>query len=103
AVQTLANTGGQPQAVVPLPDGALAVADAKKGLLAVDAQGAVRVLADSAEGLRFHFVNGVVADASGDNLYFTDSSWKFGPGHEIDDIIEHGANGRLLRYERRSG
>ena len=38
--------------------------------------------------------------ASDGKIYFTDASSKFGPKNKaVDDILEHGGHGRLLRYD----
>jgi sugar lactone lactonase YvrE len=98
----LADTGGRPLGLVVNPAGGVLVADAHKGLVAIDAQGAVKVLSDSADGLRFGFTDDLSLDSAG-NVYFSDASHKFGFGHHMEDIIEHGANGRLLKYDPATG
>ena len=94
------NTGGRPLGLKFAPDGTLFVADAKKGLLKV-AQGAVTVLATEAGGTPINFADDLDVTADG-TVYFSDASSKFGyPGNT--DFLEHGANGRLLRYDPASG
>lgn len=59
-VETLAETGGRPLGLELLPDGALLVCDAERGLLRVDlADGTARVLADSVAGEGLQCANGL--------------------------------------------
>lgn len=96
-VRELARTGGRPLGLELLTDGDLLVCDAERGLLRVGlADGAVRVLADSAEGEPLRFASNVVALPDG-TVYFTASSRRFPLDHWIGDIVEHSATGRLLR------
>ncbi|CAL9362087.1 SMP-30/gluconolactonase/LRE family protein [Streptomyces sp. enrichment culture] len=96
-VETLADTGGRPLGLELLPDGALLVCDAERGLLRVDlASGAVHVLADRAAGERLRFCSNVVALADG-SVYFTVSSTRYPLAQWIGDIVEHTGTGRLLR------
>ncbi|EST20082.1 SMP-30/gluconolactonase/LRE family protein [Streptomyces roseochromogenus] len=100
-VEVLAETGGRPLGLEPLPDGGLLVCDAERGLLRVDpgpgpGGGTVRVLADSAAGERLRFCSNVVALPDG-TVYFTVSSRRYPLEHWIGDIVEHTGTGRLLR------
>ena len=97
-ITTFADTGGRPLGLDFAPDGALIVADAKKGLLSVAPDGAVTLLTDSADGLRFGFTDDV-AVASDGVVYFTDASDKFGFGDHMLDLLEGRPHGRLLRYD----
>jgi sugar lactone lactonase YvrE len=90
--------GGRPLGLDFAPDGALIVADAKKGLLSVAPDGAVTLLTDSADGLRFGFTDDVVVASDG-VIYFTDASDKFGFGDHMLDLLEGRGHGRLLRYD----
>ena len=51
----LARTGGRPLGVVLHADGRIFVCDANRGLLQISSDGAVKVLADRAEGQPFRF------------------------------------------------
>ncbi|MES1945051.1 Strictosidine synthase subfamily protein [Salinisphaera sp. PC39] len=93
-----ADTGGRPLGMDWAPDGSLVVADAVRGLLAVRPDGTVRTLATAAAGVPFGFVDDVAVAEDG-TVYFSDASHKFGMHHVMADIIEHGGNGRLLKYE----
>lgn len=95
--RVVSNTGGHPLGIVWLPDGALAVADAAKGLLRVDLDGTVTTLATQANGLPFRFADDLDVAADG-SLYFSDASWKFGMEHLMLDFLEHRGTGRLLRW-----
>ncbi len=97
-ITTFAETGGRPLGIDFAPDGALIVADAKKGLLSVSPDGAVTLLTDSADGLPFAFTDDV-AVASDGVVYFTDASSKFGYGDHMLDLLEGRPHGRLLRYD----
>lgn len=98
AVETFANTGGRPLGMAWDAHGNLIVADALKGLLSVDRQGQVSVLATEAEGLPFRFTDDVDVAQDG-TIYFTDASWKFHPPHYMADLMEGRGNGRLLAYD----
>jgi sugar lactone lactonase YvrE len=98
------NTGGRPLGLAVCPDGSILVADALKGLVRIAAKGApAEVLATEANGVAFGLVNNITADAQCRYAYFTDASSRWGPGHEREDIVEHGGHGRLLRYELSTG
>jgi sugar lactone lactonase YvrE len=95
----LAHTGGRPFGTVPMASGHVLSADALKGLLQIDPRGNIEVLATGAGGKAFGFLNDLDIDPAGANVYFSDSSSKWGTGFDIEDLIEHGGHGRLLRYE----
>ena len=96
--QLLADTGGRPFGLVFDNDGNLIVADGYRGLLQISMAGEINVLATEADGVPFRFTNN--ADVASDgSIYFSDASSKFGPAMRArDDVIEHGGNGRLMRY-----
>ncbi|MFE6281007.1 SMP-30/gluconolactonase/LRE family protein [Streptomyces sp. NPDC057877] len=96
-VELLADTGGRPLGLEPLPDGTLLVCDAVRGLLNVDlTDGRVRVLADSVAGERLRFASNAVALPDG-SVHFTVSSRRHPLEHWIGDLVEHTGTGRLLR------
>lgn len=99
----LANTGGRPLGLSLGPDNSVIVADAIKGLLQIDAVGAIKVLSVEAEGIPFKFVDDVDGYAGEPYLYFSDASARFGVHEVMLDILEHGDSGRLLRYDTGSG
>lgn len=97
AFRVVGNTGGRPLGVAWLPDGTLAIADAAKGLLKMTLKGEQTVLATTANGLAFRFVDDLDVAADG-TIYFSDASWKYGMEHLMLDFLEHAGTGRLLRY-----
>lgn len=102
--ETLLNTGGRPLGLDFDAQGNLIVADAMRGLLSVTPDGQLKVLSTEAEGVPFKFVDDVDVAPDG-TIYFSDASTKFGywPTVGLDDIMEHGAHGRLLKYEPGDG
>lgn len=102
-LKVLVNTGGRPLGLARHPDGRLIIADAIKGLLALDSQGQLQTLSSEANGLKFGFTDDVTVDAAGRYAYFSDASSRWGYGHDGEAVIEHGADGRLLRYDFQSG
>ncbi len=98
--EVLANTGGRPLGIAFDDKGNVIVADARKGLLSISngTQTTVTALSTEADGLPFGFTDDTDRDRSGKNIYFSDASSKFHFGEHLADTLEHGANGRLLRY-----
>lgn len=92
----MGNTGGRPLGISFGPNGGLVIADAKKGLMHLGS--AVTRLTDTDGVLPFGFADDVDNTLLDKNLYFTDASSKFGYGQHVDDAMEHGGHGRLLRY-----
>lgn len=101
--KVLADTGGRPLGLARHPNGLLVIADAVKGLLSLDAQGQLIPLATTAGGVPFGFTNDVAIDSSGHFAYFSDASSRWGYGKDGEAIIEHGGDGRLLRYDFQTG
>ena len=100
-VTALVNTGGRPLGIAAASDGALWIADAKLGLLKLE-NGAVKTMATEAEGVKFGFTDDVDLGPDG-AVYFTDASSKFGFGYHMEEAFEHGANGRVLKYDPKTG
>lgn len=84
------------------PRQTLYVADAERGLLAINPQGDITVLATGADGTAFGFTDDVDVAPDG-QVYFSDASSKYGNGHYLADILEHGGHGRLLRFNPATG
>lgn len=103
-----ADTQGRPLGMVFDSAGTLFVADGRRGLLAVDTAGAVRLLADSADGTRIEFADDLAVARNG-RVYLSDASTKFGVRAQSDqdasvlDVIEHGGHGRLLEWDPATG
>ncbi|TVZ78404.1 SMP-30/gluconolactonase/LRE family protein [Streptomyces sp. BK340] len=96
-VEVLADTGGRPLGLELLPDGALLVCDADRGLLRVGPDdGGVQVLAEAVAGERLRFCSNAVALSDG-SVYFTVSSRRYPLEQWIGDVVEHTGTGRLLR------
>lgn len=98
-LETLADTGGRPLGLRFGPAGkTLFVADAKKGLLAVDEAGGIKPLATRAGGVSFGFTNDLDVAPDG-TIYFSDASSRFGVDEYLYDLLEARPHGRLLRYD----
>jgi sugar lactone lactonase YvrE len=95
----MGNTHGRPLGVTFGPNGGLIVADAKKGLLLMGGEDYQQTLAVAAEGTPFRFTDDVDNTRLDKNVYFTDASARFGIDNTLADFLEHGATGRLLRYD----
>jgi sugar lactone lactonase YvrE len=99
------DTGGRPLGLDFDAQGRLIVADAFRGLLAIDTQGRLQVLATTADSLPIRYANNVAVAADG-RIYFSDASTQFGAEASggtypasLLDILEHGGHGRLLVYD----
>lgn len=105
-----ASTGGRPLGLEFDADGTLYVADAFRGLLEIDASGAVRLLTDHvAKGDPILYADDLDIDAGG-RIYVSDASTKFGAkasggtlAGSLLELMEHGKTGRLLKYDPASG
>lgn len=100
--EVFATTGGHPLGLAWAPDGTLIVCDAEKGLLSVDAGGAVTVLAFEAEGVPFKFTDDVDVARDG-TIYFTDASARWGQPDYVLDLLESRPSGRLMKLVPGSG
>ena len=110
----IANTGGVALGLQFATDGILGgnliVADAHKGLLSIDANGAVTVLTDKAEdGSPILYADELAIAADG-KIYFSDASTKFGAkaagstlSGSLLELMEHGSTGRVLVYNPADG
>ncbi len=108
--EIFANTGGRVLGFDFDAKGRMIVADAMKGLLAIDADRRVTVLTDRVgadDPIRY--ANAVVVAKDG-TIYFTASSARFAPGEwggtyeaSVLDILEQSATGRVLAYDPASG
>ncbi|MBI9073918.1 MAG: SMP-30/gluconolactonase/LRE family protein [Desulfatibacillum sp.] len=103
------NTGGRPLGMAFSPSGNLIVADAKQGLLSIAPDAQATVLADKVQGTPIAYADDLDVTEDG-IIYFSDASTKFNPqttGDSVEasmnDLIEHGGHGRLLRYNPATG
>ncbi len=95
-IDRVGHTGGRPLGLELLPDGRLLVADADRGLLALDPyDGAVEPLVTTVNGTRMRFCNNAAVAANGD-IWFSDSSRLHGIQHWKKDLVEATRTGRLL-------
>jgi sugar lactone lactonase YvrE len=99
--EVFANTHGRPLGLIFDRDDNLIVADAVKGLLAINPNGFVSVLSTQSEGVAFGCANDLDVAADG-TIYFSDSSYKFSLTQLRSDFLEHRGNGRLLAYNPRT-
>lgn len=93
-----ANTGGYPLGMHVDENNHLIVADAERGLLSIAQSGAVEVLADSVDGEKFTFLDGLDIAPDG-TIWFTDASSRFGHDEVVNIFLEGRATGRLLSFD----
>uniref|UniRef100_A0ACD5VK15 Uncharacterized protein n=1 Tax=Avena sativa TaxID=4498 RepID=A0ACD5VK15_AVESA len=80
--------------------GELYIADAYLGLMKVGPDGGeAQVLAKEADGVPFHFLNGLDVDQATGDVYFTDSSANYPRRFNTEIIMNADATGRLLKYD----
>lgn len=104
--QIFANTGGRVLGFDFDAEGTMIAADAMQGLLAIDRDGRVRVLADHlSNGDPIRYANSIVVAPDG-AIYFTDASARFSPKEwggtyeaSVLDILEQAATGRVLVHD----
>ncbi|KAL6616468.1 hypothetical protein ACP70R_038738 [Stipagrostis hirtigluma subsp. patula] len=83
--------------------GDLYIADAYLGLMRVGPDGGeAEVLATAADGVPFHFVNGLDVDQATGDVYFTDSSTTYPRRFNTEIMMNADATGRLLKYDART-
>jgi sugar lactone lactonase YvrE len=99
--QVFANTHGRPLGLEVDAADDLVVADAIKGLLSIQPDGSVTVLATEADKLPFACPNDLDIATDG-TIYFTDASSKFPLSNYKADILEHQPNGRLISFDPRT-
>ncbi|MEL7100520.1 MAG: SMP-30/gluconolactonase/LRE family protein [Pseudomonadota bacterium] len=107
--EVFASTGGRPLGIEFGPDGTLYVADAYLGLLAAAPDGTVSTLASqTTDGSPILYADDVDIGPDG-AVYFSDASTRFAAkdhgtlAASVLDLIEHSANGRILKYDPGSG
>ncbi len=97
-----ARTGGRPLGMKVQQDGHLIVADGILGLLSIDPDGEVTVLADSVDGKPMLFVDDVDIASDG-TIWFSDASQLHDYHHSTLDFLEGRPTGRLLSYSPDTG
>jgi sugar lactone lactonase YvrE len=106
--QVVTRTGGRPLGLAFDASGQLLIADAMRGLLAVDAAGKARVLTDSVDGTPILFADAVVVAADG-KVIFTDATQRLSPRKygtfdaALLDILEQSCTGRVLEFDPAKG
>jgi sugar lactone lactonase YvrE len=107
--RTIANTGGRPLGLAFDGSARLIIADALRGLLALEPDGRVVVLADKVGSDPIRYADAVVVAGDG-KLLFTDASRRFSPREfgtfdaALLDIMEHSCTGRVVEFDpARSG
>ena len=97
-----AETGGRPLGIQFDKNKNLIVCDSHKGLLSIDPQGKIKVLAASADGVPFKFTDALDISSDG-TIYFTDASSKYGHNEYLYDLLESKPHGRFLSYDPATG
>ncbi|MFT5838554.1 MAG: sugar lactone lactonase YvrE [Flavobacteriales bacterium] len=101
-LDVFAETHGRPLGMQFDVNENLIVCDADKGLLSINPQGKITVLATSANGVPLNFTDAL--DISSDGIiYFTDASAKYGQSEYLYDLLESKPHGRLLSYDLATG
>lgn len=108
--EVFANTGGRVLGFDFDAQGRMIAADAMKGLLAIDADRRVTVLADRVSATDpIGYANSVVVAPDG-TIYFTQSSTRFLPAQwggtyeaSVLDVLEQSATGRVLAFDPATG
>jgi sugar lactone lactonase YvrE len=104
APAVVAHTEGRPLGLDFDAGGQLVIADALRGLLAVDAAGQVRVLTDGVDGTPILYADAVQVAADG-RILFTDATQRISPrtlgtfDAALFDILEHSCTGRVLEFD----
>lgn len=95
-VERVGHTGGRPLGLELLPDDRLLIADAQEGLLAMElGTGRIERLLDSIDGRRMLFCNNAAVASDGD-IWFSDSSTRYGIDQWKDDFVQDTRTGRLF-------
>lgn len=103
-VETYVTTGGRPLGLDFDANGRLVIADALRGLLAVQPDGSVVVLADSVALDPIRYADAVKVATDG-KILLTDASTRFSPREHgtfdasLLDILEHSCSGRVLEFD----
>jgi sugar lactone lactonase YvrE len=101
-LEVFAETKGRPLGLQFDRNENLIVCDAYKGLLFIDPQGKIKVLATTAEGGPFKFTDAL--DISSDGIiYFTDASSKYQQDEYLYDLLESKPHGRFMSYDPATG
>jgi sugar lactone lactonase YvrE len=103
SVDRVGHTGGRPLGIEIDSDGRLLVCDARRGVLRVDPRtGRSEAMVEQVFGKPMRFCNNAAIHSSGD-VYFSDSSQRYGIEHWKDDFVQDTHTGRLLRRRASGG
>ena len=94
----LGNTAGRPLGLRPDGQSGLWIADSMVGLLHMDANGDINLLATDLDGVPLRFVDDLDVDTNG-HIWFSDASQRFDYTQVALDFFEGSRTGRLLRYD----
>ena len=103
-IETFVATGGRPLGLDFDAGGRLIIADALRGLLAVQPDGSVAVLADSIALDPIRYADAVKVASDG-KILFTDASTRLSPREygtfdaALLDILEHSCSGRVAEFD----
>lgn len=100
--EVFADTGGRPIGLDFDNNGNLIVADPVKGLLSIDPNGAIQVLCTEAGYHPLRLTDDVDVDSQ-NVAWFSDASYKWNYHQWMSDVLESAPNGRLLKYDIRTG
>ncbi len=107
-IETVADTGGRPLGLAFDAAGRLIVADALRGLLAIESDGHVIGLAGTADGTPILYADAVTVASDG-RIIFTDATSRLSPRDfgtfdaAMLDIMEHSCTGRVLELDPATG
>ena len=100
--ETMGDTRGRPVGLQAMPDGSVIIADALKGLLRLQPDGSVEVLANEFKGRPILFADDL--DISSDGVvWFSDASQRFSIDGFMLDLLEASRTGRLMSYNLATG
>lgn len=94
----LTNTMGRPLGMKFDAQDNLIVCDAYRGLIRINRQGEVEVLANEYDGVQFKFTDALDISSEG-IIYFTDASYKYDQSSYLHDLLEARPNGRFFSYD----
>jgi sugar lactone lactonase YvrE len=95
------NTQGRPLGLRFDADGNLYVADALRGLLKIDQQGRITILATHYEGQKLQFIDHLAVAKDG-TVYFSNASQRFTMHNFVYDFIETSMTGGVFAYHPES-
>lgn len=97
------DTGGRPLGLAFAPDGALWIADARRGLLRVDRSGTLLGSVEYADdGSAIGLADELVIADDG-SVWFTDASARWDVQDSVLDALENRATGRVLHHDPAAG